>query len=397
VKLTETMVAKLPGKKIGKTDDVILFDDDLPGFGIRIRASGSKTWVFQYKVGLQHRRISLGKYPALHPAQARKTAARLHAEVRLGNDPAAVKAEKQVRATETFGAIARNYLERRRGQVRASTLLEIERHLQRNLAALHDMPLAAIDRRTIANQLARITSAGAPVQANRTRSTLSAFLNWAAREGLIETNAAAFTNKNEEESRDRTLTSSELAQIWRALPAEGDYADILRLLILSGQRATEIADLRWTEINFDRAVIELPPWRVKNNTRHIVPMSPMVCAILKARPQNGRDFVFGTGQGGFSGWSRSKAALDAALKIEPPWVVHDIRRGVASGLAAIGIPVEVIERILNHRGGVFGGIVSVYQKHDFLDEARNALRRWAEHVSASVEGRKSTVRPLRRA
>src|SRR5262249_13850779 len=295
-----------------------------------------------------------------------------------------------------FAAIAKNYLERRRGQVRASTLLEIERHLQRNLAPLHDMPLAAIDRRTIANQLARITNV-APVQSNRTRSTLSAFLTWAAREGLIETNAAAFTNKNAETSRDATCTSSEWAKIGRALPAESDYGDILKLLILTGQRATEIADLRWNEVDFDREVVELPPWRVKNNSRHIIPMSPMVCAVLKARPQNGRDFVFGTGQGGFSGWSHSKARLDAALKIEPPWVVHDIRRGVASGLAACGIPVEVVERILNHRGGVFGGIVSVYQKHDFLDEARNALRRWAEHVSAAVEGRKSTVRPLRRA
>src|SRR5262249_12253041 len=346
------------------------------------------------KLGLRHRRISLGKYPALHPAQARKTAARLHAEVRLGNDPAAVKAEKQVRATETFGAIAKNYLERRRGQVRASTLLEIERHLQRNLAPLHDMPLAAINRRTIANQLARITNV-APVQSNRTRSTLSAFLTWAARDGLIETNAAASTNKNAEASRDRTLTSSELAQIWRALPVESDYGDILKLLILLGLRKSEVSDLRWSEIDFDREVIELPPWRVKNNARHIIPMSPMVCAILKARPQNGRDFVFGTGQGGFSGWSRSKAELDGVLKIEPAWVVHDIRRGVASGLAAIAIPVEVIERILNHRSGTFRGVTGVYQRHDFLAESANVLRRWAEHVSASVEGRKSTVRPLR--
>ena len=390
------MVTKLPGKKIGKTGDVILFDDDLPGFGIRIRASGSKTWVFQYKLGLRHRRISLGKYPALHPAQARKTAAKLHAEVRLGNDPAAVKAEKQVRATETFGAIAKNYLERRRGQVRASTLLEIERHLQRNLAPLHDMPLAAINRRTIANQLARITNV-APVQSNRTRSTLSAFLTWAAREGLIETNAAAFTNKNAEASRDRTLTSSELAQIWRALPVESDYGDILKLLTLLGLRKSEVSDLRWSEIDFDREVIELPPWRVKNNARHIIPMSPMVCAILKARPQNGRDFVFGTGQGGFSGWSRSKAELDEGLKIEPAWVVHDIRRGVASGLAAIGIPVEVIERILNHRSGTFRGVTGVYQRHDYLEECATALRRWAEHLSAAAEGRKSAVRPLRRA
>src|SRR5262245_37952372 len=326
VKLTESTVTKL--KLPSRKSEIIVFDDHVAGLGLRLREGGSRTWIYQFKIGARQRRISLGKFPAMPPVIARKTAAKFQAEVRLGNDPAAVKAEKQVRATETFGAIARNYLERRRGQVRASTLLEIERHLQRNLAPLHDMPLATIDRRTIANQLARITNA-APVQSNRTRSTLSAFLTWAAREGLIETNAAAFTNKNAETSRDRTLTSGELAKIWRALPAGSDYGDILKLLILTGQRATEIADLRWNEIDFEREVIELPPWRVKNNTRHIVPMSPMVCAILKARPQNGREFVFGTGQGGFSGWSHSKARLDAALKIEPPWVIHDIRRGVA--------------------------------------------------------------------
>jgi integrase len=394
VKLTEGTVTKL--KLPSRKSEIIVFDDDVAGLGLRLREGGSRTWIYQFKIGARQRRISLGKFPAMPPAIARKTAAKFQAEVRLGNDPAAVKAEKQVRATETFGAIARNYLERRRGQVRASTLLEIERHLQRNLAPLHDMPLAAIDRRTIANQLARITNV-APIQSNRTRSTLSAFLTWAAREGLIETNAAAFTNKNAETSRDRTLTSSELAQIWRALPAESDYGDILKLLILTGLRKSEIADLHWTEVDFDREVIELPPWRVKNDTRHLIPMSPMVCTILKARPQNGRDFVFGTGQGGFSGWSRSKAALDAVLKIEPAWVVHDIRRGVASGLAAIGIPVEVIERLLNHRSGTFRGVTGVYQRHDYFEECANALRRWAEHVSAAVEGRKSAVRPLRRA
>lgn len=395
MKLTESAVAKL--KLSPRKGETIVFDDDVSGLGLRLRAGGSRTWIYQYKIGEQQRRISLGKYPAMPPVIARKTAAKLQAEVRLGNDPAAVKAAKQVRASETFGAIAKDYLARRRGQVRASTLSEIERHLQRNLAPLHDMPLAVIDRRTIANQLARITSTAGPVQSNRTRSTLSAFLNWAAREGLIETNAAAFTNKNVEKSRERTLTSGELAAIWRALPVESDYGDILKLLILTGLRASEVADLRWNEIDFDGEIIELPPWRVKNNTRHSIPMSPMVCAILKARPQNGRDFVFGAGQCGFSGWSRSKARLDAALKIEPPWVVHDIRRGVASGLAALGIRVEVVERVLNHRGGTFRGVTGVYQRHDYLDEMRNALQRWAEHVSAIVEGRESTVTPLRRA
>ena len=117
MKLTESAIAKLSGKRTGETADVILFDDSLAGFGLRIRAGGSRTWIFQYKLGPQHRQITLGKYPALQPAQARKTAAKLHAEVRLGNDPAAAKAEKQVRAAETFAAVLKTYLARRRGQI----------------------------------------------------------------------------------------------------------------------------------------------------------------------------------------------------------------------------------------------------------------------------------------
>src|SRR5262245_34993039 len=108
MKLTETAITRLAGKT-GKTADAIVFDDDLPGFGLPILDSGSKTFIFQYKIGAQHRRMTLGKYPALNPAQARKTASKLHAEVRLGNDPAAIKAEKQAKAAETFGAILRTY------------------------------------------------------------------------------------------------------------------------------------------------------------------------------------------------------------------------------------------------------------------------------------------------
>ena len=169
---------------------------DLSGLGLRLRASGSKTWVFQYKLGSQHRRITLGKFPALHPTQARKTAAKLHAEVKLGNDPAAIKAAKQVRAAETIGAILKTYLTRRRGQVRDLSLAEIERHLQRNLAPLHGAPLDKLDRRTIAAQLARLTHEAGPIQANRTRASLSKFLNWCLAEGLTESNAALHTKKN---------------------------------------------------------------------------------------------------------------------------------------------------------------------------------------------------------
>src|SRR5262245_30163844 len=341
MKLTESAVAKLPGKK-GKTADLILFDDDLPGFGLRIRDGGSKTFVFQYKIGAQHRRMTVGKYPALSPAQARKTAAKLHAEVRLGNDPAAIKAEKQAKAAETFGFVLRSYLARRRGQIRDSSLGEIERHLERNLAPLHGVPLDKLDRRTIAAQLARLTDEAGPIQANRTRASLSKFLNWCLAEGLTETNATVGTNKNAERSRDRVLNNQEIKKLWLALP-DGDYGAIVKLLILTAQRAGEIAGLRWSEIDLDRNIIVLPSNRTKNHRSHVVPITPMVRAILEVRPRrDGRDLVFGIGERGFSGWSKSKARLDAAVKI-PPFVIHDIRRSVATGMSEAGIPPFHVE------------------------------------------------------
>jgi integrase len=393
VKLTETAVAKL--KLPPRKSETIVFDDGVAGLGLRLREGGSRTWVYQYKIGTQQRRISLGKFPAMPPAMARKTAAKLQAEVRLGNDPAAVKAEKQGRAAETFGAVLKTYLARRRGQIRDSSLTEVERHLSRNLAPLHSLPLAKVDRRTIAAQLARLTNEAGPIQANRTRASLSKFLNWCLAEGLTETNATIGTNKNVEKSRDRVLSNTELAAIWNALP-DNDYGAIVRLLILTAQRASEIADLRWSEINLERSVIVLPSSRTKNHRVHIVPLSPMARAILEARPQrDGRDFVFGIGEGGFSGWSKSKAQLDAALKIAP-FVVHDIRRSAATGMSEIGIPPFHIEAVLNHVSAT-SSVAKIYNRNTFEAEKVTALNRWGEHVAAIVEGRESTITHLRRA
>jgi integrase len=395
VKLTEATVTKLLGKKPGKTADVIVFDDDLPGFGLRIRDGGSKTWVYQYKLGTQHRRISLGKYPALPPAAARKTASKLHAQVRLGDDPAAAKAEKQAKAAETFGAVLKTYLARRRGQIRDSSLREVERHLQRNLAPLHSVPVDKLDRRTIAAQLARLTMEAGPIQANRTRASCAKFLNWCLAEGLTENNPAMHTNKNAEKSRDRVLSDKELKAIWKALP-ENDYGAIVRLLILTGQRAAEIAGLRWSEIDFDRNVIVLPGNRTKNHRSHIVPLSKPARAILEARLQhNGRDLVFGIGERGFSGWSKSKARLDDALAVAPPFVIHDIRRSAATHMAELGIQPHVIEAVLNHVSGSKSGVAGIYNRAAYETEKATALSRWAEHVAAIVEGRKNNVRPLR--
>ena len=162
--------------------------------------------------------------------------------------------------------------------------------------------------------LTQIATESGPVAANRVRSSISSI--WALKAGRAEANPAAFTNKEHEKPRARVVTAAELRQIWAALP-QGDFGTIVRLLILTGQRRNELGDLRRSETDFKRDTITLPPERVKNGRQHSVPMSEPVRSLIKAIPKtDGRDLVFGYGEGGFSGWSRCKEQLDASL--EPP-------------------------------------------------------------------------------
>ena len=399
VKTTDGL--KLPS---GKSDH-IEWDDELGGFGIRLREGGSRHWVFQYKIGSKQRRLTFGKYPALDAKKARDRAAELHAKVRLGQDPAGAKHDARARAQETFEACAQKYLTWQRKEVRPSTYKENERHLLKNLSSLHGLHIDKIDKRTIAAQLTRFAVEGGPVQANRTRASLSKFLNWCLREGLVESNQAVLTNVNKEKKNDRVLLDGELADIWNALP-ENDYSAIVKLLILTGQRVREISNLRWSEIDFDRGTISLPPHRTKNGRPHLIPMSAAVTSILEDQIRRAdRDLVFGRGQGGFSGFSKAKSALDDAIAAKAdknakpmvPWIIHDLRRAVATGMAEIGIQPHVIEAILNHISGHKSGVAGIYNRASYEAEKATALNRWAEHVEAIIEKRKTNIAPFKRA
>ena len=154
VKLTQRIVDALVLPE-GKSE-VIFFDEDLPGFGLRIRAGGARTWVFQFKIGSQNRRLTLGNAEALSPARARETAAELHAMVRLGRDPVLAKNEGRVRAAETVGATVQTYLDRKRKSLRPKSYAEAERHLMKYCKSLHGLPLARVDRRAIAAKVSAI-------------------------------------------------------------------------------------------------------------------------------------------------------------------------------------------------------------------------------------------------
>jgi len=259
MKLTATAVRT---QKLARgKSEAIFFDDDVPGFGLRLRERGSRTFIFQYKLGTKQRRMALGAATALSIVDARKTAEQLHARVKLGQDPASEKAEAKTRAAETFKAAADSYLEQQRIRLRPRSYPDLERHLLKHAKVLHEMQLANIERRDIATLVGTITKNSGAVTANRVRTSLSGFFSWAIEQGLLEANPVIGTKKNEEQSRERVLTPNELRAIWNAL-GDDHFGDIIRLLALTGQRAAEIAGLRRSEIHGD--LIVLPGERTKN-------------------------------------------------------------------------------------------------------------------------------------
>jgi integrase len=344
------------------------------------------TYVLKHK----DRWFTIGKHGSPWTVEgAREKAQSLLGQLVGGEDPRSPSAG-------TFGEAVTLYLSRRKSALRPKTFHEIERYLVTQAKALHPLELHEVNRRAIAELLAKIEQGSGPVARNRVRASLSAFFSWAIREGLLEANPVSGTGKAEERSRERVLSPAELGKLWTTLVSgqHVHYLDIVRLLLLTGQRREEIGGLRWSEVDFDAKLIRLPPERTKNKREHIVPLSALALAILRIRwaearvasqastvPQSNENdahvFV------GFS-WSIEKARFDKGLRLAP-WRVHDIRRSVATHLVDQGFATpHVVEAILNHVSGHKAGVAGTYNRARYLDECRAALERWANWMEANA-------------
>ena len=382
--------------------DKIFFDDDLPGFGLRIREGGKRTWVVQYRAGAKQRRMTLGTMKTLDGGEARKRAKTALSKTHLGHDPQSEKAAARAPKPRemTLGDVVERYLPYAERKLKASTYSGVVLHLRKHWQPLHAHELQNLERRHVAAELGRIATGSGLYGANRSRAALSALFAWAIGEGLTDTNPVVGTNKaTEEVSRDRVLTSDELSLIWRHA-GEGDYGAIVRLLILTGQRREEVGGILWSEIDLKSALWRIASDRTKNARPHEVPLSQPALDILGARARvDGRALVFGL-RGPFSGWSKAKEALDRRMASElghapSAWRLHDIRRTFATRLADLGVQPHVIEAVLNHVSGHKAGIAGVYNRASYANEKRVALDLWAEYVIALTEGQRSKVVHLR--
>jgi integrase len=373
-----------------------VWDKDLTRFGLVVTKAGRASYCVQYRLGgrgTPSKRMSLGKHGALTPDQARQRARELLAQVSLGVDVARVRAEQ--RHAITLKALIPTYLKARKDELRPSSLKEVTRYLEKAWTSLHGLTLTAMRRQDVVNALGDIEAERGKVAADRAKAHLSSFFGWAIDRNYCDLNPTQnIRQRASGASRERVLSEAELVAIWKAA-GDGDYGCILRLLILTGQRKTEIGDLQWQEIDFQRQQVLLPSERAKNKREHIVPLTALAMALLEGVPiRLGRGFLFGIGpERGFQGWSRAKAALDARVPADmAAWTIHDIRRSVATHLGENGFAQpHVIESILNHISGSKARMAGVYNKALYLPERRRSLDLWGNHLTGLIEGRVDNV------
>jgi integrase len=276
----------------------------------------------------------------------------------------------------------------------------IERYFKTELVpVLGSKPAAKVTRADLVDLFDAIVDRGSPVTANRVFANTRALFNWAVGRGAVEQNPlSGMQMPAEEKSRDRVLNSEEIAWLWEATKEIGSpFGPLYRLLLLTGQRLREVAHMSTTEI--DGNVWTIPGARAKNGEPHAVPLSPLALETIKdvRMTCDTGIFLFTTnGETPVSGFAKAKSRLDKAMKrlasekaatpvtIEP-FVIHDLRRTVASGMAELGVAPHVCEAVLNHRSGTVSGVARVYNRHDYAVEKRGALEAWANCVAAIIE------------
>jgi integrase len=403
LKLDTKTIASL--ELAGRAEEIV-WDHDLPGFGIRLRRNGGdtrRTFVVQYRIsGRRTRRVTLGAAAKFTPTEARAAARKILARVALGADPQGEKQNKRETAAQTFKAAADAYLVAKEKDLRPASFKVARLYLTGSyFKPLHSHPITTIRRSDIATCIRTIINSRSASTAAAARRHASALFTWAIAEGLLGDQAHPVEGSTRPEgsaARDHVLTDAELVAIWNAC-GNDDHGRIVRLLILLGSRRQEIGGMRWSELNLEIGTWTLPRERSKNNHPHTITLPTPALDIIRSASRSSRDHLFGIhASNGFMGWSDAKRKLNRRLAdTVKPWHLHDIRRSLATGMADIGIEPHIIEACLNHFSGHRRGVAGIYNRSSYERAVTAALARWSEHVLAMVEGRENKIVALQRA
>jgi len=407
LKLTALTIGRLPKPERGQVD---YFDVAMPAFGVRISLAGTRTFFVMTRIQGKLARLSIGRAKTadddlgISLKEARKKAGDCLDLASRGIDPRQLKAiEKQdneERSRNTFKALGevfmQQYAEPRLAQ---STQREYRRALfGDDTKEWANTPLTAITRADVRLVLDRMVQRGSAGAANNLLAYLKKFFNWCAENDLIEMPPTdRIRRPGPKNVGDRTLSETEVIDVWQAFEAEGGtFGDMFKLLLLTGQRRSEVGGMRVTELSGlkgDYPTWEMPRERTKNSRAHLVPLAPLAAKIISTRPLLGdHNLLFTTtGTTPVSGFGKAKQRVDALIDHQrkktgtspmPKWTLHDLRRTMVTMMNEhLAIPPHVVESCVNHiSGGAKAGIAGVYNKALYMTERKAAMLAWAEYL-----------------
>ena len=354
--------------------------------------SGSKSWACRFRFDGKPVKLTLGGYPKLSLAEARRDAGIALAKVAAGINPAAERRQAQIeageRARDTVAYWAKVFLEQHaRAKTRPQSWRTTERTFRLYVVPAWGGKLVHEVRRKDIIALVHDIALIAPVQANRSLAHLSRFFRWLLNRDVIDSSPClAIERPTRETPRERVLTDDEIRRFWKATDG-GGTGDIFRLLLLSGARRNEVVELRWSELDLEKRLWTLPAERAKNRMSAVFPLGPLAWRIIEQQPRV-TDHVFAR-----TDLARPKARLDAAMQPDASWVTHDLRRVARSLLSRARVPQEIAELCLHH---LPAAMVRRYNKYQYLDEKREAFGKLEREIDLILNPPAADVLPFRR-
>lgn len=375
---------------------VAFFDADTPGLALRVSRSGARTFYVVLRVGSGRsgrvRWLRIGNPAKVPLAEARRRAREILGRAARGEDPVTTE---RGRREGRLGAALDAYdedLARREIVNRAKWMTLLRRELYGHFG---DVELESLDRPALLAVMKRIEAEGLGAKAADFRQRSAVFLNWCVDRGLLSASPLAGWRRPRSSRAERlgrtgrALEDDEIPLVWRAFEAASDpgFRAYLQILLLLGQRRTETALMRWADVDLVAKLWSIPAEVTKSGRSHRLPLPAEALRILSALPRRANCPLVFPGRDGrpMTGWSKRMQPVQAASRALglAPWTLHDLRRTVRTGLARLGIPDPVAERVLGHAPR--DPLLAIYNRYDRVKEMGEALEIWSKHVMTAIK------------
>jgi len=359
----------------------IEWDAEVPGFGVRITASGVTSFILDYRIAGRQRRYTIGRYPEFTVAAARNEAGELRARIRDGHDP--MEERRQSRNEPTVGDLATEYLNRHATPNKRPSSLRMDRQMIDNFIrpGIGKLQLKAVGRRDI--EVLHLSLKTTPYAANRLLSLLSKMFNLGIQWKWTTDNPARGVPRFQESKRERWLATEEIQRFREALDSYADRKDegenaeerravrrnaanALRLLMLTGSREGEVLKAEWEQFDFLRGVWTKPSHNTKQKRVEHIPLSKPALKLLESMmPKDASGPLFPGAKGGARvslrrPWIQACKASGLVVaeqvqgkhrmitRYRPTVRIHDLRHSYASHLVSNGVSLQIVGKLLGH-------------------------------------------------